>query len=404
MSASSEAHNEKAAPSRRKIPLPSEMIIMFMNVIYTVVYLILKPMGLAPAAMAFLSGGLFGLLLLPVSVTWGLLTILRHFHGPLHDVILHLLYAFCAWYFWTLLTDQTHRRTADTCFRTPRNVFDRIAYQFFMEIFDYFPMTCEPVSPKVATLLARSRQQYVVGVHPHGIHCFPLAHLSSPGTPFDDQFPGLVSGSSSTNNKSSKTPLPSFAPLTGLAATVVFKIPVVREFFLTFGYIDASRPVASKALEEGKSIFVCTGGEEESMYCNAPKTNQEESASEEEDVLILQNRKGFVRLALTHGADLLPMYGIGNNDVFTTYSWGIRIRRWIQKNLKIALPIFHGVWGTPLPYRKPIRVIVGEPIATPANPQQTKPDEQVVAEYHDKYMQAVKEMHAQFSQRPLRIA
>ena len=40
---------------------------------------------------------------------------------------------------------------------------------------------------------------------------------------------------------------------------------MVRELFLSMGYVDASRPVAEKVLKSGRSLFVCTGGEEESM-------------------------------------------------------------------------------------------------------------------------------------------
>lgn len=53
--------------------------------------------------------------------------------------------------------------------------------------------------------------------------------------------------------------------LTGLAASVIFKIPVVRELFLSMGYIDADRKVASKALAKGRSLFICVGGEDESL-------------------------------------------------------------------------------------------------------------------------------------------
>jgi len=376
--------------TRRKVPLPSRIVMKFMNVIWSGSYLILKPLGLAPGTIAFISGGLFGLLLLPVSVLYTLLYLLREFilptDGPWHDWVIYSLWAFVAWYFVSIILDDCHCRVEDAGFMEPQNFMDRLSYEFFMEIFEYFPMTCVPVSEKAKQKLCDPNRQYVVGVHPHGIHCFPLALLASPDTPFDVQFPGLVS-------KSSATTTPKH-PFTGLAATVMFKIPVVREFFLAFGYIDASRPVADAALRAGKSIFVVTGGEEESMYCTGKK----------EDVLVLSHRKGFIRLALRHGADLVPIFGIHNNDTFETYGFALGLRRWIQKNLKIALPIFHGRWFTPLPYKVPMKVIIGEPIETPKpkSPGE-KPDEKVVDQFHQKYIEAVKDMHAKFADRPLRI-
>jgi hypothetical protein len=56
--------------------------------------------------------------------------------------------------------------------------------------------------------------------------------------------------------------------LTGLAASVIFKIPVVRELFLSMGYIDADRKAASRALSIGRSLFICIGGAAESLWCN----------------------------------------------------------------------------------------------------------------------------------------
>lgn len=363
-----------------------------MNVIYAGSYVILKPTGLAPAVMAFLSGGLFGLLLLPVVVLYSLLYLLREYilpaEGPWHDMIVYSLWAFVAWYSATLVVDDTHCRVEDTCFHAPQDILDRLSYQFFKEIFEYFPMTCIPVSDKVKQQLSSPDRKFVVGVHPHGIHCFPLAVLASPDTPFDVQFPGLVSGSATAPRH----------PFTGLAASIMFKIPVVREFFLAFGYIDASRKVADAALESGRSIFVVTGGEEESMY--STKT----ASGRKEDILVLKTRKGFVRLALRHGADLVPIFGINNSDTFETYTFAMGFRQWVQKTFKIALPLFHGRYLTPLPYRVHIQTIVGEPIPTPKpKTPGEKPDEKLVDEYHQKYIAAVKDMHSKFADRPLRI-
>jgi len=95
------------------------------------------------------------------------------------------------------------------------------------------------------------------------IHCWALNALAFPDSPFDAEF-GLVKE----------------GRMTGLAATVIFQIPVVRELFLSMGYVDASRPVAEKVLQNGRNLFVCTGGEEESMRTVVGK-----------DVVVLNKRK-----------------------------------------------------------------------------------------------------------------
>ena len=68
---------------------------------------------------------------------------------------------------------------------------------------------------------------------------------------------------------------------------------------------------------------------------------------------------------------------------------------WLQKNFGIALPIFHGRWGSPLPHPKPIKVLIGKPIPTPIpKVRGYKPDPKLVDEYHTKYITALKELHS----------
>jgi Diacylglycerol acyltransferase len=172
--------------------------------------------------------------------------------------------------------------------------------------------------------------------------------------------------------------------LTGICATVIFKLPVVRELFLRMGYIDASRSVCKDALEAGQSLFICTGGGEESLY-----------AKPGHDIVVLNKRKGFVRLALSYGACLVPVFGIGNTDTYTTYSPMLSWRLWLDKNAGITLPIFHGRWFTTLPYPVPIRLVVGEPIMTPIpTVPGGRPPEELVDEYHSLYVRALRELHA----------
>ena len=75
------------------------------------------------------------------------------------------------------------------------------------------------------------------------------------------------------------------------------------------GYRDASRSVCNKILSTGSSLHICTGGEAESL--------QTRNGS---DAAVLEGRKGFVRLALSYGVPMVPVYGIGNNELYRTYN------------------------------------------------------------------------------------
>mmetsp|Transcript_8048 Transcript_8048/g.23136 ORF Transcript_8048/g.23136 Transcript_8048/m.23136 type:complete len:86 (-) Transcript_8048:95-352(-) len=70
-------------------------------------------------------------------------------------------------------------------------------------------------------------------------------------------------------------------------------------------------------------------------------------------------------------------------------------RLWIQKKFGVALPIFHGRWFSPLPYKVPLKIVIAEPIKVP-KPKVlgAKPDPALVDEYHAKYIEALKKLHS----------
>merc|ERR1712151_549952 len=232
--------------------------------------------------------------------------------------------------------------------------------EYYKSHLDYFPMTIH------TTANLNSDSQYVFGVHPHGIHCWPLSLFSATKSPFFERFPNV-------------------RPCIGLAASVLFMMPYVRELFLVMGYCDAGRSTAQRVLKSGRNLYVCTGGEAESMLTEKGK-----------DRVVLEDRKGFIRLALSHGADIVPIYGCGVTEAYKTYTIGWTFRKWIQKNFNLALPIFHGIFFG-MPYSHPISVLVGKPIPTP-KPEKIgeKPNDKLVDEYHQKYMKALKDLFDEY--------
>uniref|UniRef100_A0A3Q2R0N4 Monoacylglycerol O-acyltransferase 3a n=1 Tax=Fundulus heteroclitus TaxID=8078 RepID=A0A3Q2R0N4_FUNHE len=80
--------------------------------------------------------------------------------------------------------------------------------------------------------------------------------------------------------------------------------------------------------------------------------------------LTLQNRKGFIKLALKHGAQLVPVFSFGENELFDQMEnpAGSPLRKLqnrLQSIMGVAMPVFHarGVFQYSfglIPYRKPI--------------------------------------------------
>lgn len=313
-------------------------------------------------------GGLFGLTLPPFLLVHSSLVLMDRFIYPLPQFS-YIYAGLLALYTGSvLLLDNNHQRPHPLHkLRKSETYIEERSAKFWRTHFDYFPMRINPSSPPPSTL--NPDRQYIFGVHPHGIHCWALNMLAFQMSPFDAKY-GLTSE----------------GRMTGLAASVIFQIPVVRELFLACGYIDAGRRYAQKALENKRNLFVCTGGEEESMLTELGR-----------DVVVLNKRKGFVRLAVSYGACLVPVFGAGISDLYTTYGLGLGLRMWIQKKTGVALPFFHGRWFSPLPYQLPIDILIGEPIeiAKEHMPKEKggKPEEKWVDFYHHKYIEALKDLH-----------
>jgi 2-acylglycerol O-acyltransferase 2 len=163
------------------------------------------------------------------------------------------------------------------------------------------------------------RKQYIFALHPHGMMPWVILPIGR-GKQWNELFSGIF--------------------VRALAASVLFKIPICREGLLWMGVVDASRYNASEALKSGSSISVIVGGSAELLE-SQPNT----------DVLILKRRKGFVRLALENGADLVPVYGYGINDLYVQFPWFKKARQWFTSMTQVAPTIGLGrQWGYTFPF------------------------------------------------------
>jgi len=106
--------------------------------------------------------------------------------------------------------------------------------------------------------------------------------------------------------------------------------------------------------------------------------------------IVIKNRKGFVRVALKAGADLVPVISFGENDMYDQYTSPRiqKVQTLFHKYIG-AVPIFprgrgffQYTFGI-LPRRRPINTVVGKAIAVPRINNPTKED---VDEYHRKFM------------------
>lgn len=154
---------------------------------------------------------------------------------------------------------------------------------------------------------------------------------------------------------------------------------------MSTGIASVCRSSCQNILRMGNSIAIVIGGASESLYAY-PGTNN----------LTLKKRYGFVKLALHEGADLVPTYGFGENDIFEQLPNGndtliYSFQKRFQSIFGFTFPFFFGRgvftynYGM-MPYRRPVVVVVGTPIRVKQN---NKPTKEEVEDLHRQYMEAL---------------
>uniref|UniRef100_A0A0W0FS70 diacylglycerol O-acyltransferase n=1 Tax=Moniliophthora roreri TaxID=221103 RepID=A0A0W0FS70_MONRR len=185
---------------------------------------------------------------------------------------------------------------------------------------------------------------YVFGYHPHGIIGMgALATFATEATGFSKAFPGIK------------------PHLLTLASN--FKMPFYRDVILAMGICSVSKRSCSNILKAGpgSAITIVVGGAAESLSAR-PGTAD----------LTLRKRLGFIKVAIQHGADLVPVFSFGENDIYeqmpnekgtTVYA----LQKKFQSVFGFTLPLFHGRGllnynlGL-MPYRRQIVAVIGKPI------------------------------------------
>ncbi|KAI9800615.1 MAG: diacylglycerol O-acyltransferase 1 [Piccolia ochrophora] len=229
----------------------------------------------------------------------------------------------------------------------------------------YFPARLHRSEPLPAT------RKYVFGYHPHGIISHgAFAAFATEALGFSQLFPGI------TNSL--------------LTLDANFRIPLYRDYALGMGLASVSRESCENLLSKGgangegmgRAITIVVGGARESLDAR-PRTLR----------LVLKRRKGFVKLAIRTGADLVPVLAFGENELYdqvsaSTHPGVHRVQLLVKNLLGFTVPLFHarGVFNYDtgmLPYRRPLHVVVGRPIKVERVP---KPDEAYVDLIHGKYV------------------
>jgi len=171
--------------------------------------------------------------------------------------------------------------------------------------------------------------------------------------------------------------------LEAVGASILLKTPIVRDVIMLCGTREVTKKAISHGLQNKVSILIIPGGQKEMRYWSPDKTKY----------IVVTKNKGFIKIALTQGAPLVPMFSFGENDILHNIQLP-KIQELTYRYLGFGYPLFpYGRWYSAMPNPTQVSVCVGEPISVP---QVTNPPDTLVDHYHQIYYQRLRELFEKY--------
>jgi len=198
----------------------------------------------------------------------------------------------------------------------------------------YFDAQRTPLDPS---------KQYLIAMHPHGLLCCGMFNVIARAEPnFQDKgFETIFSGGGTIK------------PILCVAKELQV-LPVYGEVYRD-RVTDGSANKVRAVLQKGLSPAVCPGGRSEACYSGASSTHE---------FAWLEGRKGFIKVAIEAGVDIIPLYTFGLDKMYKTFDHG---RYWRALNSQaIGLPLvgWAGRYGSCVPLSEESISVAMEPFPT----------------------------------------
>lgn len=164
-----------------------------------------------------------------------------------------------------------------------------------------------------------------------------------------------------------------------LASSAVFFTPILRHIWSWMGLVPASRNVLSNLLSNGFSCILIPGGVREMLFM-----------AHDREVVYLKQRYGFIRVAIETGSALVPCFIFGQTNVYSWWKPNGKVYDQLSRALRFAPLIFWGMFGSPIPFPRPMYVVVGKPMEVQKNPN---PSKEEVSEVHARFISSLQELY-----------
>jgi len=167
----------------------------------------------------------------------------------------------------------------------------------------------------------------------------------------------------------------------GVVASVLFNVPLMRHLNAWMGAKPATKEGIAECFKTG-SCAIFPGGIAEMFLTKRDSEN-----------VYVKKRFGFVKSAIIAGADLVPVYYFGQSILLDTLGNSWSGWSWISRKLRASLVFYYGRYFLPVPYRVPLLMVVGPPVAVRQNPAPTNEE---IQETLNRFIQALEQLYHQY--------
>jgi hypothetical protein len=122
-------------------------------------------------------------------------------------------------------------------------------------------------------------------------------------------------------------------------ADALLYTPILKHFLGIFGIISASKKSLQATLKKpgaSGSVVLYVGGMAELFL-----------SSKVEERIYLKKRKGFIKLAMQEGVDVIPVYLFGNTAVLSVLTNNFLVS--FSRKFQVSFTYIWGKWGLPIP-------------------------------------------------------
>lgn len=178
--------------------------------------------------------------------------------------------------------------------------------------------------------------------------------------------------------------------LRGLVPTAVADVllvtPILKHVLGIFGLTSATKKNLIQTFQKQGArgtVVLYVGGMAELFL-----------SSEREETLYLKKRKGFIKLALTQGIDIVPVYLFGNTMVLSVLKTGLLTT--LSRRFQVSLTYIWGRWGLPIPRDTKLLYVTGQPLGLPKIENPTQED---IDKYHNLYCEQVTRLYEKYKEK-----